>query len=89
MFEIADRALWQEHLARADQRIVKTKESIARQRAVIEQLEANELATKTARELLAQFAALLELQIADRNRLQSELADPANPAMTRVMEERF
>ncbi len=87
MFEITDRALWQEHLARAEQRIVKTKESIARQRAVIEQLEAQELETKTARELLAQFGTLLKLQMADRDRLQKEMADPASPAMTRVWEE--
>jgi hypothetical protein len=73
MFEIADRALWQEHLARAEHRIVKTKESIARQRAVIEELDAKELESKTARELIAQFEKLLELQIADRDRLQKEI----------------
>ncbi len=77
MFEITDRALWQEHLARAEQRIVKTKESMARQRAVIQQLEAKKLETKTARELLAQFETLLELQTADRDRLQKEMANPA------------
>ncbi len=89
MFEITDRALWQEHLARAEQRIVKTRESIARQRAVIEQLEAKKLETKTACELIAQFGTLLELQMADRDRLQKEMADPARPAMSRACEERF
>ncbi len=52
---------------------MKTKESMARQRAVIEQLEANALEKKTAHELLAQFEKLLELQIADRDRLQREI----------------
>jgi hypothetical protein len=89
MFEITDRALWQEHLARAEQRIVKTKESIARQRAVIEQLEAQKFETKSARELLAQFGTLLELQIADRDRLEKEVPHPVSPAATGVCDDRF
>ncbi len=76
MFEIADRALWEEHLARAEQRIARSEATIARQKSAIEELQLAKLETRSARELLAQFEQLLDLQIADRDRLREELGAP-------------
>jgi hypothetical protein len=73
MFESADRALWEEHLARVEQRIAHTEKTIGRQKSDIEKLELANLETRSARQLLTEFEQLLHLQIADRNRLREEL----------------
>jgi hypothetical protein len=69
MFDPIDRDVLQEHLAAVERRIARSEKIIARQRAEIADLERSGRETKTARELLAQFEQLLELQIADRDRL--------------------
>jgi uncharacterized protein (UPF0335 family) len=74
MFNPSDRSFLQPHLARVEQRIAESEKIIARQKAIAAQQEGAGFATKTARELLAQFEQLLELQIADRDRLRGELS---------------
>jgi len=78
MSELADRALWEEHLARAEQRIARSEKIIAQQKAAFSELELARIKTRSARQLLAEFEQLLQLQIADRDRLREELgtADP-------------
>lgn len=71
----ADRLLLQEHLTRVEQRIAESARIIARERAIIAGLEGANIEVKSARELLAQFEQLLAMQIADRDRLRSELGN--------------
>jgi hypothetical protein len=73
MFDSADRSLLLRHLARVEQRIAESEKIIARQKAIAAQQEAARLEARTSRELLAQFQQLLELQVADRDRLRREL----------------
>jgi hypothetical protein len=63
----------QEHLAQVERRIAQSEKIIARQRADTANLELSGCETKTARELLTQFERLLELQLADRDRLLQKL----------------
>jgi hypothetical protein len=73
LFNPIDRDVLQDHLARVERRVAQSEKIIARQRGDIEKLERSGCETKTARELLAQFERLLELQIADRDRLLKKL----------------
>ena len=59
MFEITDRALWEEHLARAEQRIARSEKIIAQQRADLEKLEGAKFNVTFARQLLSDFEQLL------------------------------
>ena len=73
MFDPVDRSLLQRHLARVEQRIAESEKIIARHKAIAAQQEGAGFRTTTARELIAQFEQLLELQIADRDRLLDKL----------------
>jgi hypothetical protein len=73
LFDPIDRAVLQDHLAQVERRIAHSAKIIARQRGDIEKLERSGCETRTARELVAQFERLLELQIFDRDRLLKKL----------------
>ena len=79
MFEPANRAFWEEHLARAEERIAHSEKIIARQRAQIEELELANFETRSARQLLAEFEQLLRLQIEDRDWMRKELGTAEPP----------
>jgi hypothetical protein len=62
------------HLAKVEGRIAVSEQTIARRQAEITKLELRGCDTAADRELLSQFERLLELQIADRERLATKLA---------------
>jgi hypothetical protein len=61
-------------LAQACRHIAMGEENIARLREIIAGLERGGHDSSTAKELLARFEELQKLPIADRNRLEKELA---------------
>jgi hypothetical protein len=61
-------------LAKVEGRILRSETIIARQRAEIARLEDSRSEVEMDRELLTRFERLLELQMADRNRLLIKLA---------------
>ncbi len=73
MFDPIDRDLLQDQLAQVERRIAQSERTIARQRDEIARAELIGFEMRTARELLAQFEQLLQLQITDRDRLVTKL----------------
>jgi exonuclease VII small subunit len=63
-----------ERLAQACRHIVVGEENIARLREIIARLERGGHDSSAAKELLARFEELQKLAIADRDRLEKELA---------------
>jgi hypothetical protein len=61
-------------LAQARRDIAMGEENTARLREIIARLESGGRDSSTAKELLARFEELQKLPIADRNRLEKELA---------------
>jgi hypothetical protein len=70
-----DRNMILEHLEQARRHVVLGERHIARQREIIAELEGDDRDSWRARVLLATFEDLQKLHIADRNRLETELAD--------------
>jgi hypothetical protein len=68
-----DRDVILEHLAQAERHIAESDERIARQKALIERLEADGGDSVTAKLLLAEFQHSLALHRADWERLQGKL----------------
>jgi uncharacterized coiled-coil protein SlyX len=68
-----DRAVWQEHLAQTEWRIVEAEKRVARQREIVAELERDGRRATAARGLLAAFERLLAMHLADRQRLRREL----------------
>lgn len=68
-----DRAMWEQHLAQAEAHVARGERTIARQRQIIAELERDGHDTTAARELLVQFLGILELHVADRDRLRRDL----------------
>jgi hypothetical protein len=72
------KATIQEHLALAREHIEQGEKSIERQRRVVADLQNDGHAASQACKLLTQFQELQALHIADRDRLERELADNAD-----------
>lgn len=72
-----DRTVILEHLAQARRHVVQGERHIARQREIVAELERKGQDALAARDLLDSFEALQVLHIADRDRLEEELAKPA------------
>jgi hypothetical protein len=68
-----DRAMWQEHLAQAERHVVQGEGHIAKQRAIVAELERDGHDARIARDLLDQLEQMQELHVADRDRLREEL----------------
>lgn len=68
-----DRALWQEHLAQAERHVGLGEAHMAKQRAIIAELERDGHDTRAARDLLHQLEQMQELHVANRDRLRKEL----------------
>ena len=72
-----DRAKLLEHLARTEKHIEEVKVRIARQRAVIRALQQSGHDSSTAQEQLGSFEDMALSKMAERERIQRELAwDP-------------
>jgi arginine repressor len=69
-----DRFTLEQHLAQAREHIAIGEKNIARQTEIVADLERDGHDVTAARQLLAQFEELQALHIADRNRLEKELA---------------
>jgi hypothetical protein len=68
-----DRAVWQEHLAQTEWHVLEAEKRVARQRAIVAELEREGRRATAARGLLAAFERLLDMHLADRRRLRQEL----------------
>jgi hypothetical protein len=64
-----------EHLAQACRQITMGEQNIARLREIIARLERGGHDSSSAKELLARFEELQKSPIADRDRLEKELAE--------------
>ena len=71
-----DRA--REALARADRHVVESRERIAKQQALIEQLEHDGHDSSMAKALLQEFRHSLQLHIAGRAAIEADLARSAS-----------
>jgi hypothetical protein len=71
-----DRVMLKQHLAQAEERIVKDERHLTRQRELVARLEQHGQGSGQARHLLLQFEQLQALHIADRDRLLKELGQP-------------
>jgi hypothetical protein len=69
-----DRQMLLEHLAMANKHVETGERHVRRQRELIAELERDGHDTASARQLLEQFEKLQEMHIADRDRIQRELA---------------
>jgi hypothetical protein len=67
-----DRAVLQDHLAAIDRHIVEAECQIANQRERVAQLERDGHETALDTELLKRFEEVLDLNLADRDRLRKE-----------------
>jgi len=70
-----DRAVWQEHLAETERRVVEAERRVAQQRAIVEELERDGRRSTAARSRLAAFERLLAMHLADSQRLRKELGE--------------
>ena len=68
-----DRALIREHLAFAEQQLDAADEHLAKQRAIVAQIERNKLDASLARKLLRLFEDGYALHVLHRDRLRAEL----------------
>lgn len=75
VLSIMDRALIMDHLAKAERHIAQGRKHIAQQIEIIISLENLGHNTGMAKSLLANFEAIQQMHIADRDRLKKELAD--------------
>jgi hypothetical protein len=69
-----DKAVLTKHLAQAERHVVLGEEHVRRQREIVAELDVWGAATPEARKLLANFEAILSMQIADRDRIRREVA---------------
>lgn len=69
-----DREMLERHLAQAEKHIATGRKNLARQREVIAEIEREGRDTTEARVALNQFEELQAMHIADRDRIQRELA---------------
>jgi hypothetical protein len=63
----------QRHLAQAEQHVALGDQQVARQRALVAELERDGHDTQSSRDLLEQFEEMQKLHIANRDRLRAEL----------------
>lgn len=68
-----DRALWQEHLAQAERHVTLGETHIAKQRAIVADLERDGHDARIARDLLDQLEQMQTLHVANRDRLREDL----------------
>jgi hypothetical protein len=68
-----DRQLVERHLQLALNHVAQGEHNIARQKAIILELERDGHDTVRAHEILATFEAIQKMHVADRDRLQREL----------------
>ena len=67
-----------EHLAQARRHVAEGSEHVAHQREIVAKLEGDGHDTSEAKTLLDQFEKTQALHIADRDRLERELAETSN-----------
>jgi hypothetical protein len=68
-----DRAILKRDLSRAERHVAASEHHVARQRLVVAERQQDGFDAGEASRLLHQFAELLSLHIAERNRLRREL----------------
>jgi hypothetical protein len=69
-----DRAIVERHLAMAERHVSQGERNVARQREIVEEFERDGHDAGLAHRLLRQFEIVQTTRIADRDRLQAELA---------------
>ena len=74
-----DRAVIQEHLELANRHVADGEKHVARQKQILAELEREGHDPEQARELLAVFEETLAIYVADRERLERELASAGGP----------
>ena len=72
-YRTIDRAMWQEHLAQAERHVTLGETHIAKQQAIVAELERDGHDARIARDLLDQLEQMQELHVADRDRRREEL----------------
>jgi hypothetical protein len=72
-FPTTERAILEEHLARAERHVAAGEEHINRQRRVVSQRRRQRLDAHEATVVLMQFESLQAKHVADRDRLREEL----------------
>ena len=72
-YRTIDRAMWQQHLAQAERHVTLGETHIAKQRAIVAELERDGHDARIARDLLDQLEQMQELHVADRDRLREDL----------------
>jgi len=70
-----DRATIEQHLTLAEKHVAQSIAHVARQRELVAKLEREGHDTLLATDTLAQFEGLLDLHIADRDRLRRALSE--------------
>ena len=70
-----DRVLLEQHFAQAREHVATGEKNVARQRELVEQMVRDGHDPTMARQSLAQFEELLVMHIADRDRMEKELAE--------------
>jgi hypothetical protein len=68
-----DRAILEQHLTMAERHVAQGIEHVARQRELVAKLQRGGYPLLQATDTLTQFEDLLDLHIADRDRLRREL----------------
>lgn len=72
-YRTIDREMWQEHLAQAERHVTLGETHIAKQRAIVAELERDGHDARIARDLLDQLEQMQDLHVADRDRLREDL----------------
>jgi hypothetical protein len=70
-----DRQMILVHLAAASRHAVQCEQHVARQRELVEQMERRGQDSSLAKQTLQQFEASLAMHVADRDRLEKQLAE--------------
>ena len=65
--------MWERHLALAERHISEGEGTVVRQRQIVADLERDGHDSAMARALLQQFQQLLDLHVADRDRIRKQL----------------
>jgi hypothetical protein len=80
-----DQAIIKEHLAQAERHVAASEHHIERQRHVVAEQQEEGYDAREAKKLLHQFEDLLNLHIAERNRLRKELLQAATSWRNRAI----
>jgi hypothetical protein len=70
-----DRALWEKHLAQAEEHVALAERNVAKQKHVLAELARDGHPTAMAARILSVYEELLALHTQDRDRIRRDLRD--------------